>query len=231
MAQIEPKRMHVNGAELVLRTASEADAEAVVLCRKRVVGTSPFLIGELQDVPPVEKVRTTFAEQAEDESQLSIVAEVVSHSGGASALGAPGSPGEIIATLSFKGGNRRKIAHQGAFGIGVDEAWRGMGVGTAMIEMLLDWAAAHPVIEKVALGVFETNRKALRLYKKIGFVEEGRQVRFFKEGPGEYADDVLMCIFVKEGVAPSGFGLWRGGGTSAPLAGRGAQPVRADRAL
>jgi hypothetical protein len=41
-----------------------------------------------------------------------------------------------------------------------------------MIEALLDWAAAHPVLEKVELGVFATNERARALYRRIGFVEE-----------------------------------------------------------
>jgi RimJ/RimL family protein N-acetyltransferase len=52
------------------------------------------------------------------------------------------------------------------------------------------------LIEKIGLSVFATNLDAIRLYKRLGFVEEGRQPREIKLGPGEYADNVLMYRFV-----------------------------------
>jgi ribosomal protein S18 acetylase RimI-like enzyme len=50
--------------------------------------------------------------------------------------------------------------------------------------------------EKIGLSVFATNVNAIRLYKTLGFVEEGRQPREFKVGDGLYADNVLMYRIV-----------------------------------
>ncbi|MBL9030172.1 MAG: GNAT family N-acetyltransferase [Phycisphaerae bacterium] len=115
---------------------------------------------------------------------------------------------ELVGELSFRAGERRKLAHHGSFGLSVHAAWRGRGVGSAMIHALLAWAAAHRQIEKVTLGVFETNTEARRLYERLGFVEESRALRYFKIGPGRYVDDVQMAIYVKPGVAPAGFKTW-----------------------
>ena len=105
-------------------------------------------------------------------------------------------PDEVIGCLSFENGQRRRIAHRGSFGISVREKWRGQGIGTAMLQTLIDWAEANPLIEKVGLSVFANNVDAIRLYKRLGFVEEGRQPREMKLGPGEYTDNVLMYRFV-----------------------------------
>lgn len=115
--------------------------------------------------------------------------------------------GAIIANLQFKNHPRRRMAHHGHFGVGVSDDWRGRGVGRAMITALLDWAAASEEIEKVCLGVFATNRRAIGLYTSIGFAEEGRRTREFKLGPGRYVDDIQMSIWVKpvEGASP----VWR----------------------
>ena len=75
--------------------------------------------------------------------------------------------------------------------------WRGRGVGAALLEALLEWAAASPIIERVCLEVFATNDRAIRLYEKLGFVEEGRRQRDIKLGPGRYVDTVAMYRFVK----------------------------------
>lgn len=46
------------------------------------------------------------------------------------------------------------------------------------------------------LGVFSTNHRAISLYKKMGFLEEGRKIFEFKLNDGEYIDDVIMYKFV-----------------------------------
>jgi len=53
-----------------------------------------------------------------------------------------------------------------------------------------------PAYEKVCLGVFSTNEWAVALYKKMGFIEEGRKFKEFKLDNGDYVDDILMYQFV-----------------------------------
>jgi RimJ/RimL family protein N-acetyltransferase len=67
------------------------------------------------------------------------------------------------------------VASYGVADIGMllAEEWRGRGLGTALLEAGLDWAAragAH----KAALEVWPHNEAALALYKRAGFNEEGR---------------------------------------------------------
>ncbi len=71
-----------------------------------------------------------------------------------------------------------------------------MGIGKELIEALLDWAEANPLIEKVSLGVFSTNHRAISLYKRLGFIEEGRKIKEFKMSENEYVDDIIMYKLV-----------------------------------
>ena len=103
---------------------------------------------------------------------------------------------EVIGCLSFENGSRRRITHRGSFGISVREKLRGQGIGTALLQALIVWAEANPLIEKIGLAVFVNNVDAIRLYQRLGFVEEGRRPREMKMGPGQYADDLLMYRFV-----------------------------------
>jgi ribosomal protein S18 acetylase RimI-like enzyme len=48
----------------------------------------------------------------------------------------------------------------------------------------------------VSLGVFSTNQRAISLYKKMGFVEEGRKIKEFKMSEREYVDDIIMYKMV-----------------------------------
>lgn len=70
-------------------------------------------------------------------------------------------------------------------------------IGTALLQSVIDWAKENPVIEKVALGVLATNQPAIGLYKKMGFLQEGREIRAVKIADGKYVDMILMYSFVK----------------------------------
>jgi ribosomal protein S18 acetylase RimI-like enzyme len=63
-----------------------------------------------------------------------------------------------------------------------------------MVEVALAWAAAHG-IEKITLSVRSTNRRALSLYQKYGFVEEGRRRDYIKT-PAGYEDECLLSYSV-----------------------------------
>jgi len=82
---------------------------------------------------------------------------------------------EVIGSLGFQAGKLARTRHAGTFGVSVARQWRGVGVGSVLIERLLAWAREHPEIERVGLEVFSTNPGAYRLYRRFGFQEEGRR--------------------------------------------------------
>ena len=103
----------------------------------------------------------------------------------------------IVGYLDVQSYRPRRMAHVAWLHMGVALERRHQGIGTSLLECVLDWARTHPVIEKVCLGVFATNVPALGLYRRLGFEEEGRGVREFRLGGDRYVDDVRMCRFVK----------------------------------
>ncbi len=103
----------------------------------------------------------------------------------------------IVGALEFVAPSKRRIRHRGRFGIAIAADWRGRGIGTALIAAMIDWARAHAHIEKIRLGVLAENTRAIALYRRLGFVEEGRRSGEFKLRGGRYCDDVMMCVWVK----------------------------------
>lgn len=82
-------------------------------------------------------------------------------------------------------------------GMMVATGWRGRGVGTALLEAAIDWArrsGAH----KVALQMWPHNVAASRLYRRFGFVEEGRLRRHYRRRNGELWDAVVMGLLLDE---------------------------------
>ncbi|GAF21966.1 MULTISPECIES: GNAT family N-acetyltransferase [Shouchella] len=57
--------------------------------------------------------------------------------------------------------------------IGEKSKW-GKGYGTEALSLLLTYAFYELNLHRLSLRVFSTNEKAIHLYKKVGFVQEGR---------------------------------------------------------
>ncbi len=51
----------------------------------------------------------------------------------------------------------------------VDSSVRGKGYGRKMLEAAVEYAIAHFDCERITLGVFENNPRALRCYESVGF--------------------------------------------------------------
>jgi RimJ/RimL family protein N-acetyltransferase len=101
---------------------------------------------------------------------------------------------QVIGFLFFIPNTKRKNSHTGEFGMNVHPEYQGLGVGNALMEVLLAWAKGNPQIEKVLLQVLVTNHRAIQLYKKFGFVEEGRHIKAIKQLDGGYVDILQMYI-------------------------------------
>ncbi|KAF9046328.1 acyl-CoA N-acyltransferase [Panaeolus papilionaceus] len=83
------------------------------------------------------------------------------------------------------------------FGIGlIPEVWN-KGYGSEVTEFLVDYAFKNLGVHRISLGVFETNPGAVKLYKKIGFSEEGRKrkANFFD---GKWVDSIYMGLLEEE---------------------------------
>lgn len=81
----------------------------------------------------------------------------------------------------------------GDVGMMVAAAWRGRGVGTALVQAAADWAREQG-LHKLALNVFPHNQAAIALYRKCGFVEEGRLIRHVRRSDGALWDLIEMGL-------------------------------------
>lgn len=101
--------------------------------------------------------------------------------------------GEVVAmgglTLFPKSARRR---HVGYIGLAVHDKWQAKGVGTALMQALIDLADNWLNLSRLELTVFVDNAPAIKLYKKLGFDIEGTHRKFaFRDG--EYADGYTMA--------------------------------------
>ena len=109
---------------------------------------------------------------------------------------------EVVGWCDILPGERDGLGHCGHVGMGVLPAYRRMGIGRRLIDATIADAFAKG-IERIELECFASNKSAVALYRKVGFVEEGRKsrARFID---GEYDDFVVMALFEDSWRAPTG---------------------------
>jgi ribosomal protein S18 acetylase RimI-like enzyme len=88
-----------------------------------------------------------------------------------------------------------RIAHVQRLTIVVHPGHQRKGVGSALMKDLVEWAAGNPAVGKIELWVRAVNEGAIELYRKFGFVEEGRFRKRIRLEDGTHLDDVAMAWF------------------------------------
>ena len=82
------------------------------------------------------------------------------------------------------------MSHLGYLGIAIRKGYRGIGIGTKLIQTLIN-ESKKMGLEILVLDVFEVNQPAKALYKKMGFKEVGRIPKGIHKN-GKYMDLVRM---------------------------------------
>jgi RimJ/RimL family protein N-acetyltransferase len=83
----------------------------------------------------------------------------------------------------------------GELGMAITREWRGRGVGSALMVAVIEWAREQE-LHKLSLGVWPHNAAGIALYRKFGFVEEGRRVKQMRRQSGELWDVVDMGLLL-----------------------------------
>ncbi len=87
------------------------------------------------------------------------------------------------------------MQHTAMIGMGIHTKWQNQGIGTLLIQDVLDWSRENIVLHLVWLEVYATNVAGITLYKKTGFTTSGCTPDFFIEN-GKYIDKLTMTIMV-----------------------------------
>lgn len=171
------------GEAVTIRTAAPGDAAALLAHVRAVIKDGEGVVLESDEFAVTEEQEQDWIRlHTDDPGQLALVAEI---------------SGQIVGLVHLESGSRRRLAHRAILAMSVASDWRGRGIGPVLLRTLIQWAEAHPRIEKLSLAVLATNGRAVALYRNHGFIEEGRRVREIRFGANDYADDILMYRLVQ----------------------------------
>jgi RimJ/RimL family protein N-acetyltransferase len=102
--------------------------------------------------------------------------------------------GRIVGTAGINCVNRRiKVRHRAEFGISVDRALWGLGIGRALTRACIECARQAEYLQ-LELDVVADNHRAIGLYESEGFIEYGRNPRGFRLPDGRWQELVLMRL-------------------------------------
>lgn len=87
-----------------------------------------------------------------------------------------------------------KDRHVADVGIALLKPYRGLNIGTKLLEYLVNWATTAGY-EKLTASVLSTNLQALNLFDCLGFVKEGLRRQQFKI-EGQPVDEILLSKFL-----------------------------------
>jgi len=89
-------------------------------------------------------------------------------------------------------------SHIGLFGITINKDFRGEGIGSILMKMVIKEAIKNlPALEIITLAVYAENNLAVKIYKSFGFLEYGKLPKGIKR-ESRYSDHVFMYKVVKE---------------------------------
>ena len=159
--------------DIIIRRVEPSDYEAIA----RILAYPKVIWGTLQiPFPSVEQWRKKIAEPPEGLHSLVACTE-------REVVG-------LIGLHTFPNQPRRH--HIGDIGMMVRDDWQGKGIGTQLMQAVVDLADKWLNLSRLELGVYPDNEPAIKLYKKFGFKVEGTQIgSSFRDG--EYMDTLMMA--------------------------------------
>lgn len=86
--------------------------------------------------------------------------------------------GHIVGTASVFSIGPNKVRHRAEFGIAVDRDFWGIGIGQALTAACIEFSQSAGYAQ-LELEVVSDNTGAIALYRKMGFIEFGRNPRGF----------------------------------------------------
>ncbi len=169
-----------DGRTCLLRNGTEADGQAVWACFMLTHAESDWLLSYPEENSMDAEQEAAFLQKkTESANELQLLAEI---------------DGRVVGTAGIDAvGHKEKVRHRAVFGISVEKAYWGLGVGRALTEACVECAKAAGYAQ-LELDVVAENKNAVALYESVGFEEYGRNPRGFRSRVTGWQPLMLMRL-------------------------------------
>jgi len=167
-----------DGRRCLIRNATAYDAEGILSNLKKVREETNFLLTYPDEKGfSLEEEKSFLSKKEESAAEVQLCALI----------------GDVIVGLAGVGpiGAREKIRHRAELGIGIEKDYWSLGIGSALTAACIE-CATKAGYRQLELEVVADNKIAIALYKKMGFVEYGRNPRGFVLRSSGYQELILM---------------------------------------
>lgn len=176
----EEKILLKNGGLCTFKSPGSEDAEEFLEFLKVISGETNFMTRYPEEVTyTIEEEQKLLEDQRNKSNCLSISGVI---------------DGKIVAngTITCLQENIR-FRHRAGFGIGIKKEFWGLGIGSIILENLIN-RAKDMGFEQIELGVISGNKRGISLYEKYGFQIYGIRKKSFKYKDESYGDEILMVL-------------------------------------
>ncbi|HAQ4730079.1 TPA: GNAT family N-acetyltransferase [Enterococcus faecium] len=167
---------------IILREAVPDDAKDILSMMEQVNSETEFLaLDEAELLLPPETLSEELSYMYESNNNLLLLAI---------------NEGTIVGTASVKADSQFRLSHVGEVGISILQEYWGMGLGTLMLEEIINWVKEMGVLFRLELDVQVRNERAVHLYQKMGFQIEAVMLRGARTDLGEFLDVYKMSYLI-----------------------------------
>lgn len=164
--------------EITFCEADSTDAQAFIDFMNTVALETDFLVmDETGFAFSQEHIQAIFEAGIENPRELHLLAKVED---------------QVIGAVTVKSSSQFRISHIGNLFIAVRKEYWGHGIGSILLQEVMDWAEEMGLLYRLELTVQVRNQAAVHLYQKFGFEIEGTQSRGARTDEGEWLDLYYM---------------------------------------
>lgn len=169
-----------DGRSCVIRNGTEEDGQALLETFVLTHRQTDFLTTYPEELSFTPEQEAAFLKRkADSDCEIELVAEL---------------DGRIVGSAGIERVRAaEKVRHRASFGVSIEKASWGLGIGRALTEACIA-CAGKAGYRQLELEVVAENERALALYRSLGFVEYGRNPRAFRSRLSGWQENVLMRL-------------------------------------
>ena len=169
-----------DGRSCVLRSGTEEDGQELLDIFILTHSQTDFLLSYPDEISMTAEQEARYLKgKEESDDGIEILAFVDGRIAGSAEIG-PVS-------------GREKRRHRAEFGISLDKAFWGLGIGRALTAACIE-CAKEAGYAQLELEVVAENSRAIALYESFGFTEYGRNPKGFRSRYSGWQEEVLMRL-------------------------------------